>query len=1030
MPSLTHTDDYWRTLAQASATDSERDDLGDDEASLSRRSFVQLMGASLAFAGLTGAGCRRWEEEAIVPLGARPDGYIPGVAEHYATAFELAGWANPLLVTSIDGRPLKIEGNPDHPAARGATTTFAQASVLELYDPDRSRRPMWQRDGRRSPATWDDFATFLDELALTARVSILSEASSSPTLAKLISKRSIAGSGFPTLAWHEYEPLSRDNQRAGLELAFARPLRPRLDLAAARTIVALDADLFADHPDALANARGFAASRHPEDAVGASSRLYSIESSFTSTGAMADHRLPLRSELILPFLMALRSVVEGTPAPAADFLADASVARFRDAAAVDLLARSGGEALVVAGHRQPAVVHAQVAALNHYLRAHRRALSYVAAPARTSHVDALADLSKAMHAGEVDVLVMLGGNPLYDAPADLDFAAALARVPASIHLSLYDNETSAQSTWHLPRAHYLESWGDSLAPDGTLTLTQPLIAPLHGGRSPIEIINLMISGKDESARVPIEKHHRLGPERWQRAVHDGLIAAAPAPALAVDEGPVTPPSSPAPGKPSAQGGAARLKLAELAAPALDDRQRAGLTLANGELEIVFTPSAHTYDGRFANSGWLQETPDFMTGVTWENAALISPRTAAELGIANNDLVAISRDGRTVELPAYVMPGQAPYSIALALGHGRRRAGSVGGNVDEGVDPAGFDTYPLRTRDAFYIGAGATVRATGKRHVLATVSDHWQIDRRGRDAVQQRIDVLVRSASHRDYQAHLARYANYAPGYRPELGSKGHTPLLRSLWAPPHQYAGHKWGMAIDLDKCIGCNACMVACQAENNIPIVGRVGVRKSREMHWLRIDRYFKGDPDDPTVAHQPVTCQHCDNAPCEQVCPVGATIHSDEGLNDMAYNRCVGTRYCMNNCPYRVRRFNYYDYHRKLYPTANAVARLAINPDVSVRSRGVMEKCSFCVQRIERGKIAAKNVGRVLADGEVVTACQQVCPTGAIVFGDLNDAASQVSKLHASARAYAMLGEFNNHPATAYLARIRNPSPRLDKP
>ncbi len=972
------------------------------------------MAASLAFAGFTGVGCRRWEREEMVPLPERAAGYVPGVTRRYATGFELGGCATGLLVTSIDGRPIKIESNPGHPFPGGGSP-LAQASLLELYDPDRSRRPYRRENGRYRPATWDDFTRLIEALPGDCRLHVLSEPSGSPTLAALHSARHVAGSDFPHLAWHEYEPLTRDHQRAGLIAAFGRPLRPRVDLAATRTLVALDVDLFTDHPAAPAHAAGFAAARRP-DGASTATRLYAVESCFSSTGALADHRLPLRSELILPLVLELRARLAGTAGPGAAFLADPEVADFCRALVADLTASAGGGSVVMAGPRQPPAVHAQVAALNQELRAERGALRYLADPDpdRPGHVDALVDLVRAIDAGTVDALLVIGGNPVYDAPVDVDFGAALARVPVTLRLGRYRDETSDRCQLHLPLAHYLESWGDTIGYDGTVTVLQPMIAPLGQGRSAIEVMRQILDGKIESGEIVVRTTARVDDPTWRRMVHDGLRAGT---ALPVEIGPDAPPPA---------AGATPLRVGELPAPLLDDRQLGGLALDNGELELVLTPSPHSHDGRFANNGWLQETPAFPTGVTWDNPARIAPRTAAALGVVTGDLVALELDGRSVELPVCVVPGQAPGSIAVALGHGRRRAGRVGGDRVTGVAPVGVDAYPLRSRDQLYLASGLTVRRTGGHRELAILSDCWPTDARGRREVARRAPLLVRSASHADYRAHVERCQRL--GRNLELGAN-HPPDLTSLWDPPHRYTGHKWGMAIDLNKCTGCNACLLACQAENNVPVVGRARVLERREMHWLRIDRYFVGDRDRPTLLYQPVACHHCDRAPCEEVCPVGATVHSDEGLNDMAYNRCVGTRYCMNNCPYRVRRFNYFDYRAALTAPDAALRRLAVNPDVTVRSRGVMEKCSFCVQRIERAKIEAKNAGRPLARDAVVTACQQACPTGAIVFGDLGDPDSEVSRLHASPRAYAMLGHFNTRPATVYLARIRNPNPDLDR-
>jgi molybdopterin-containing oxidoreductase family iron-sulfur binding subunit len=632
-----------------------------------------------------------------------------------------------------------------------------------------------------------------------------------------------------------------------------------------------------------------------------------------------------------------------------------------------------------------------------------------------------------MNAGRVSTLLILGGNPVYDAPADIEFAAGLAKVQNSIHLSHYYDETSSRCSWHLPRAHCFEAWGDARSYEGTVSIAQPLIEPLTpprdsnaGGRSAIEVLGLFVHGEHISGQKLVKQTFdsqyakaTLTTRSWRQALHDGFVVGT--------------------GYQQARPDAPR------AVPAVEPVQ-----LGKDNIEVVFTSSSHTYDGRFANNGWLQETPDFMTKLTWDNAALINANTADSLGIRTGDIIRISLGNRQVEVPAFTQPGQARYSIALALGHGRTHAGRVAGSEVEGVSPTGFDIYKLRTTTAPYVATRATVATTGKTYVLASTQDHWQIDELGLEGIAKRLPTLVREAPITEYVDN----PDFARGRAHEV----EMPIARattqnrgkSLWQE-HRYTGavpgtsipmYRWGMAIDLDKCTGCNACMVACQAENNVPIVGKEQVLSTREMHWIRIDRYFAGDDirDNPQVRHQPVACQQCETAPCEQVCPVGATIHSAEGLNDMVYNRCVGTRYCLNNCPYKVRRFNFLDYLNRpqapggsLEDSRNSVRKLLFNPDVTVRGRGVMEKCTFCIQRIQRQKITSKNQGRRLRDGEVVTACQQACPSDAIVFGDLNDPQSKVSAAHRTKRSYALLSEIYTKPRNLFLARIRNPNPEL---
>ncbi|HKE17280.1 MAG TPA: 4Fe-4S dicluster domain-containing protein [Kofleriaceae bacterium] len=996
---------------------------------LSRRRFMQIMGASVALSGAAGlTGCR-WEEDHIIPESQRPEDYVPGVPKKYATSMSLGGAGYGLLVTAYDGRPIKVDGNPDHPNTGRGSTSFVQASLLELYDPDRSRVVERRRGRKPLPANWSDFddaaVAWTQQHSATKGqgLRVLSEATTSPTILAL---RDELLRLYPQARWHEYEPLSRDNERAGTRIAFGRALRVQLQLAEARIIAAFDADLFGDHPDCLRLARDFATGRDPDENPTGMNRLYAVESGYSVTGGSADHRLPLRSELIKPFLMALEAKLQGgSPPPASKALADAKLQKFLSALAGDLI-QNRGRSVIAVGPTQPPEVHALVARLNGLL-GNSDTVVYTAEPDpdRPHHNDDIVQLASDMRKGAVDTLLILGGNPAYDAPADLDFAGALDQVDNSIHLSVYSDETSQACNWHVPRAHYLEAWGDTRTHDGTVTIAQPIVEPIFGGRSAIDVLKQFVGRGEEPAehlvRAQIlgamgvtdprpsegegaQEAHSRADTAWRRALHDGF---APRTAFATEK-PQVQPFTLAPLTPTQ--GEARLK--------------------NGSLEVVFTVNTSTYDGRFANNAWLQEVPDFLTKMTWDNAALISPRTAADLGVKHEQMLEITLDGRALKVVAYVMPGQAPFSIALAVGQGRRRAGRVGGLVEEGIVPVGFDAYRLRSSKAPMVATGGNVRGLRDKYRLSLTVDHYNMDKIGQDGIAQRIPDLVREATLEDYKK---------PGY--DINEEAHSEDIailsnptkadranRSLFKEP-RYDGYKWGMTTDLSKCTGCNACIIACQAENNIPVVGKEQVWRNREMHWLRIDRYFQGDPDDPRIAHQPVLCQQCENAPCEQVCPVGATLHSEEGLNDMAYNRCVGTRYCLNNCPYRVRRFNFlrWDWYKEMDEPRAQVRKLLFNPDVTVRSRGVMEKCTFCVQRIQNAKIQAKNNRVPIEDGVITTACQDACPTGAIVFGDLNDRRSRVAALHARPRAYAMLAELNARPRNVFLARIRNPHPEL---
>jgi molybdopterin-containing oxidoreductase family iron-sulfur binding subunit len=752
-------------------------------------------------------------------------------------------------------------------------------------------------------------------------------------------------------------------------------MRAHLALEKAEVIVCLDADPLADHPAAVLHARDFAAGRRKADS-GSMNRLYAVESAFSVTGTMADHRFPMQSRQVetIAGQMALAILPDG--AALARYAESSLRPRFIETITQDLLAHRG-RCVVIAGPRQPAEVHALVHLMNAALGNVGATVTYTEdpRPERPAHVRAMESLAEQMRAGGVDTLLILGGNPVYDAPADLDFAGALAKVPNSIHLSLADDETSRACQWHLPRAHYLESWGDARAFDGTMSIVQPLIEPLYDGKSPIEVLSIVLDdppmkGYDivRAALAPMAGDGDF--ERfWRRSLNDGIIANSAYPVVT----------------PTARG-AAELPI----------RERSPMA----GLEVVFARDPKVYDGRFANNGWLQEMPEPLTKMTWDNAAIMGPATAKALAVKADDLVKLRCGGREIETAVYVLPGTAAESITIHLGYGRTAAGKVG-------DHAGFDAYRLRTSATMGFAGDATIQKTGRTYPLSCTQDHHAIDLIGLRGTEKRLGELIREAE----------FAEYKNG--PEaVKEKFHEPELHQMYASHPYTEGYQWAMSIDLNSCTGCGACVVACVAENNVPVVGKEQVGRSREMHWLRIDRYFKGDPEAPQVAQQPVACVQCENAPCEQVCPVGATVHSAEGLNQMTYNRCIGTRYCANNCPYKVRRFNWFNFHKNLTETE----KMAHNPEVTVRSRGVMEKCTYCVQRIESVKIVAKNAGRTMRDGEVVPACAQTCPSQAIVFGDLSDPKSRIRELHEHVRSYGLLEEINTRPRTRYLAKIRN--------
>ena len=992
---------YWRSLDELARTPEfqeavQREFPGDDWDRLppaTRRQFLKVMGASLAMAGLTAC---RWPKEEIVPFAHRPEGRTPGVPEHFATSMELGGVALGMLVTSFDGRPIKAEGNRLHPDSLGALTAIAQADILQLYDPDRSRRLLLRESGQQYVKTWSDFeAVAVEHFAGDGTgVAVLAGASSSPTRAMV---RDQFLEAHPEAGWYEYEPISRDNEREGTRLVFGTPLRVHPKVDTVGVIACFDADPLFDHPSSLRLAREFAAARHPETGTGA--RLYVTESSYSLTGVRADHRMAVPSSRVPVVLARVAHLLVAEhhldlPAAAAGYAGAAGQEiseqeiDFAKLLATDLAGHRGSGVILV-GPRQEPAVHALAAVLNQVLES---TLDYTADPDpdRPSHIEAIGELAAEMASGSVETLLVLGGNPVYDAPADLQFGELLARVPLSIHLSLYDDETSQRCTWHLPRAHGLEAWGDGTAWDGTLTMRQPLIAPLYGGRSVIEVLSLASGLNSISGYELVRENLRKSASSidfegfWRRALHDGTVESTAWDTVQTRLDP----------------GRLAVAVDGLRALLVSDPPSADRP------EVVLIADSRVWDGRFANNGWLQELPDSLTKVTWDNALLVSPVTARELGIADGEIAVVEAGGTNVEVPTFVLPGQARSSMTLALGYGRTAAGRIGNGV-------GADAYQLRTTKAPHVVSGATVRGSGRSYSLATTQDHFAIDTAGFKERNRRVGELVREASLDVYKANPEVFHEHE-----------HHPPLISLWKD-QEYEGEQWGMAIDLNTCIGCNACVVACQAENNIPVVGREQVLNQREMQWIRIDRYFKTEPglgsdeiDNAEVVFQPMTCVHCENAPCEQVCPVAATQHTADGLNAMVYNRCVGTRYCSNNCPLKVRRFNFFNYHKELADTS----KMQFNPEVTVRARGVMEKCTFCVQRIEAVRIGARNDNRPIADGEIVPACAQTCPTQAITFGNLNDSKSSVSRLREEKRSYATLAELNIRPRAHYLGRLSN--------
>ena len=1114
---------YWQSLQEYADSPALREKIAqefpdydpDELLGMSRRKFMKLAGASMALAGLTLTGCRRWPKEKVVAHNARPEGTLPGVPETYASMLQRGGVATGVFVTSFDGRPIHVAGSPLHPICGdpqryaegdlqyGSADVFTLASILDLYDPDRSRGVVKRTPDRDGVALsdrsdWDTFFSTMKDID-GKKLAVLSEPNHGPAFQD-VKKRFL--DKFPGATWATWEPLHRDTEVMGAMTAFDRPVRPQYDTSKAKTLACFDSDFLTDHPAAAKHARGWAQLRRSCD-EGSMSRVFAAGPTLNATLSNADVHLQVKPSTIAAMMDALALAVGVKGLSASPGLND-DEAKFVELLAKDLKAHKG-ESLVVVGPSQPASVHALAWSINAVLGnvGEGKAVAVTEEPAGDEAlcVDAIADLVEKMNAGEIDTLLILGGNPVFDAPADLNFAAALGKVENAAHLSLYDNETSAACAWHLPEAHYLECWGDGRAWDGTICLQQPLIEPLFGGKSAIEVLATLAhddatAGYDLvrrawSAALKAGQYNAKtsawaggnGETAWRAAVHDGLL---PDSAYAT--------INTTPGRAAAT----------------------GVTFTHDEIQIAFRGDSKVYDGRFANNGWLQELPETITKITWDNPAWVSVKDAQEMGLKNGDVIKLTVDGRELDVAATIVPGQAPGVIALTLGQGR----TAGGRIAEGV---GFNTYAIRTSDSRNNIVSAKVEKTGQTFPLATTSVHHlidvdRLDEAGTDWVakyglDKRIGkkpgsegMLVKQASLAEYlknpnfandDAHgsvslqlydaplaeefAARAAALKKAAEEKVAAGELDAELVEGWEPADQFNDkHAWGMTIDMTSCIGCNACVIACQSENNIPVVGKDQVMMSREMQWMRVDSYFRGKPDanrnfkldgedakDAKImdtVHMPVTCIHCENAPCEQVCPVAATVHDTEGLNTMVYNRCIGTRYCSNNCPYKVRRFNYFDYHAKLDSPKfrntgkpgglqnnpwlkmpdqqpgdmiDQVRRMVFNPDVTVRMRGVMEKCTYCTQRIQRAKIEAKarwaeakTAGHDVADypyvedGGITTACEGACPTEAITFGNLNDPKAKVAQLqNKNKRSYRLLEELNSRPRTKHMGLVRNP-------
>lgn len=1041
---------YWRSLDELADTPEFRSwvenefpagasELKDD---VSRRDFMKLMSASFLLAGFGMTGCRR-PLETIVPFVEKPENYVHGVPQFYATSMPERGGAIPLLARSNDGRPTKLEGNPDHPYSNGSTNVFAQAAILNLYDPDRATEFKRGRSRLKRQAALESLQG--EATAWRAKrgngVCILLEESTSPSRARLLE---LVQAVLPYAQIATYEPISHQAERDAATLLTGTTSEPVYSLEKAKVILSLDCDFLGSEKHQIRHIGDFAAGRKVNNPGDPMNRLYSVEGLMTLTGANADHRLrvPTGSVIRIAAQIASQILIQAGDSSSPLLAAfqsfgwvDGVNPQWVNECAKDLL-ESGENGLVMAGYRQPMEVHLIAFVINAALGSIGKGVRF-REPVQPQY-PGIESITQALNSGQVNTLVIVGGNPVYNAPLDHNWAEAIGFAKKVFRLGYYEDETSSKSDYIFPATHFLESWGDARSADGTVVSVQPLISPLFEGVSELEFLAIIAGEEDTSDHSIVRKTFTRFAgsgdfeEAWKRFLHRGFVpdSATAHYDFKVDHKAIS-----------------------------DVLVQSNLkSLQTSELEVVLYRDYSVDDGRFANNGWLQELPDPITKITWDNAILVSRQTAQEYGLKNRQVIRVLAGGGVVEGPVWIQPGLADKTLALALGYGRDSGGRVAGGTHKKV---GFNAYKVRNSLTPYIVSGAKIEPTEKTQVIACTQDHWSMEGR----------AIVR-------EGNLSQY-NEKPDFAQNMGLEAHTGHIphdedgEPLGIYKHPYVAqpsmkseiHQWGMVVDLSSCVGCSACVIACQSENNIPIVGKNQVARSREMHWLRIDRYFSGDPDlkkgvsstasdeaqtrqqwidDPQMVNQPMMCQHCESAPCESVCPVNATVHDAEGLNVMVYNRCVGTRYCSNNCPYKVRRFNFFDYNKrpldKLYqgPLAKLpkkeldLVELIKNPDVTVRMRGVMEKCTFCIQRIEQAKISqkikAKASGDVeVPDGTIQTACEQACPADAIVFGNVADPNSRVSKIKTQQKNYSVLGFLDTRPRTTYLAKLRNPNPSM---
>jgi molybdopterin-containing oxidoreductase family iron-sulfur binding subunit len=977
---------------------------------VSRKGFLRIMGASIALAGF--AACRRPVQK-ILPYSKQPEDIVPGIPLFYASAMPFQGNLTGLVVENHEGRPTKVEGNDLHPASGGNTNAYHQASILEMYDPDRSRSPM--RNG--SSSSTNDFHAFVSDYFADTnkRVAFISEANSSPTYNGL---KEDALNRFNNAEWVTYEPFGEDNVIEGNNIAFGRRLRSHYNYNNADIIVSLDDDILAPtHPNNVEYAKQVTSRRKVTSQQDSMNRIYSVENGFSTTGSYADHRLRIKASEMADFANAIAAALSAKISGLNSFSSVNNKFTGSEFVTVmaDDLANSAGRSAISLGFDYAPEVHAVVAAINSALNNYGTTVNLL----QVTHFDnqnnkaAFTSLVNSIKDGNFDAVVIVGANPALTAPADLNFTDALSGADEVFHLSTYNDETGKSASWHIPRSHYLEAWGDGYSFGGARAVIQPQIQPLHDSLSEIEFLGAItnagkVSGYDLVRDTFSSFYSRNFENRWLDILHDGID---------VTDG------------------------FSIANRSLRSVSPAPSTAIN-DIEVVIKADNSVYDGRFANLGWLQELPDPITKITWDNVALLSPATAESLGVSTDDYLGkadqpvlnIAVNGTPIKIAAWVQPGHADDSITVHTGYGREGIGRVADVTSENsqwLDPSttsgGVNVYPIRTSSSMLF-AQAGVSLTSETYPIACVQDHHSLE--GRDMYRQA--TLAKYKEQGDYASFKYVHKYAVPGMKEaaELGEDQPISLFNEQTAVEGE---PQWGMAIDLNACFGCGVCIIACQSENNIPVIGKREVERGREMHWIRTDRYYMGDKENPQAVHQPVPCMHCELAPCEQVCPVAATTHSDDGMNQMTYNRCIGTRYCANNCPFKVRRFNFFNYPKEYLTTGEDpdIIQMAMNPEVTVRFRGVMEKCTYCVQRVNREKIGAKiETGSPKpADGTVQTACQQACPADAIYFGDLTDEGSEVSKMKRNERNYLMLEELNVRPRTSYIAKLTNPNPALVK-